>query len=1176
MGQGILTREQIAVDDITKNIRDSYGKLIEKIDSTNTVLNKNVELFEKIATAANNDRKSIDQLTAARVSAEKVVNQANANDKQRIESAKQLDKLTKAEIALREKLEQTIKGERDEVIKLQEELRRETREKRESIKATMDQGDAYETLKRDTNAAQLQFKKLAAQHGINSKQADDARRKFEMLDGELREINEGARDGRRDVGRYGDAIRGVRDNTLKWAAGITATIASLKGLFNAANEQDQINKRLKSSFDLTGESLENVSKKVEFLSRAYDTEVNEVIESATVLTNEFGIESEQAFNLIEKGFAKGANVRGEFLEQLKEYSTQFVNVGLSADEAIAVITQQENKGVFSDKGIDAIKEAGIRLTEMPKATIDALAAIGMSGEEIQRQITTGQKTVFEATQEVSREIAKLPPNAKEVGAVLADVFGGAGEDAKGFVLSLGDVSTSLNDLEDNTSDLEKAQQEIIKQFISVKQEVSNFLIPVLQFLAENFNTIVSVGGKVLRFFLIYKTVMKANELLTGKFGTLLKGLVKGFKNLVSGGKSAIATLKGIGKALKGIGFGIALELLIESAAALWDIASGAKAAREALESLERANENAAKNVERIVNKQSELFNKRMKELDIEIRTRIANGEDEKKLAKEKIEREKELASQTVASLKRTRDFKDAALAKTIQDEDRIRKFQAGELGNIQKNKSLWKEYNDLLQKYGGREKAAQMINERINRLTAESVSLNDSINEFQDVLNESTVQGIEQDSDSGSGFTPKTKEIKEQKESVKELDESYKDLEEAIRDLESAQTGSQITEISTDLEKELQKQIDLATEKGNFEKDQFINLIKDKYDLRVRDSEDIRDFEKMKAEREIKDAALLAVELERIEFEHQERLKQIRTEGVNERNEGIKQLDDAQLAYYESQKAKEVEIEKDANEEIFNAFKNIQEAITQVLTTQIDERISELDRMADAEKSNQDYLEALAANGNITAQQSIAASIEAQRELQAEQIRLAKVKQNIEMISAGLKTFTAEIEAGKTPTEALATTLTTTQVLASILGNLNFFAKGTENAPEGWAIGHENGPEIITDKNGKIKSLGEEGGAQWMYLNKGDKVKTAQQSSAILSKFDQIGMGKMISKANDSAGNSFDMMKLDQTLQGMTSKMDKLQTQINVDWQGLAGGMARVNVHTSKGGDKRTERYTIR
>ena len=53
-------------------------------------------------------------------------------------------------------------------------------------------------------------------------------------------------------------------------------------------------------------------------------------------------------------------------------------------------------------------------------------------------------------------------------------------------------------------------------------------------------------------------------------------------------------------------------------------------------------------------------------------------------------------------------------------------------------------------------------------------------------------------------------------------------------------------------------------------------------------------------------------------------------------------------------------------------------------------------------------------------------------------------------------------------------------------------------------------------------------------------------------------------------------MRLNETMEAMRGDMSKLQTQINVDWQGFASGVARLNVHTNKGGDRITERYTVR
>jgi DNA repair exonuclease SbcCD ATPase subunit len=62
------------------------------------------------------------------------------------------------------------------------------------------------------------------------------------------------------------------------------------------------------------------------------------------------------------------------------------------------------------------------------------------------------------------------------------------------------------------------------------------------------------------------------------------------------------------------------------------------------------------------------------------------------------------------------------------------------------------------------------------------------------------------------------------------------------------------------------------------------------------------------------------------------------------------------------------------------------------------------------------------------------------------------------------------------------------------------FWRGTENAPEGWALTQEKGAEVITDKYGKVKTYGNDKGAQMTYLNRGDKVYNAQKSEAYINK----------------------------------------------------------------------------
>lgn len=61
------------------------------------------------------------------------------------------------------------------------------------------------------------------------------------------------------------------------------------------------------------------------------------------------------------------------------------------------------------------------------------------------------------------------------------------------------------------------------------------------------------------------------------------------------------------------------------------------------------------------------------------------------------------------------------------------------------------------------------------------------------------------------------------------------------------------------------------------------------------------------------------------------------------------------------------------------------------------------------------------------------------------------------------------------------------------------YEKGTMDAKEGLAWTQEKGAEIITDKNGKIKTLGSNKGAQLTKMERGDKVYTASQSALMFN-----------------------------------------------------------------------------
>lgn len=171
-------------------------KAVEKSISDVESANKNLLLVEKERVKLS---QQIEKTKQAQIKLETEQNKANqAANKTRNETNKQLTEQEK----LRKKLNEAQTEGAKETALLREEIRRQNKELKDNAAATLDSEDAYKTLVRETNKAQLEFKQVAAEFGVTSEEAENARAAFEKLDEALREINTAAKDGRRDVGRY--------------------------------------------------------------------------------------------------------------------------------------------------------------------------------------------------------------------------------------------------------------------------------------------------------------------------------------------------------------------------------------------------------------------------------------------------------------------------------------------------------------------------------------------------------------------------------------------------------------------------------------------------------------------------------------------------------------------------------------------------------------------------------------------------------------------------------------------------------------------------------------------------------------------------------------------------------------------------------------------------------------
>lgn len=211
---------------------------------------------------------------------------------------------------------------------------------------------------------------------------------------------------------------------------------------------------------LTGNELKSVRDEVLAVSDTFGLDFTETMQSANTMSRAFGISVSESLKIMQDGLVSGANANGEFLDTLKEYPRYFKEAGLNAEALVAISTQATKEGIFSDKGVDTIKEGNLRLREMTTATAAALDGIGISSKQVQKDLQSGSKTTFQVMQEVANKLKELPQSSSAVGSAIADIFGGPGEDAGlAYIEMLGDVELNMDKVKAKSGDIAKAQED---------------------------------------------------------------------------------------------------------------------------------------------------------------------------------------------------------------------------------------------------------------------------------------------------------------------------------------------------------------------------------------------------------------------------------------------------------------------------------------------------------------------------------------------------------------------------------------------------------------------------------------------------------------------------------------------------------------------------------------------
>lgn len=309
----------------------------------------------------------------------------------------------------------------------------------------------------------------------------------------------------------------------------------------------------------TGEALETMRNSIAATADTMGKDFKDVLGTADNLMANFHLSGEQAMDVINKGFASGADLSGDMLQKIQQYAPTFHDAGISADQMVAII-QQTRSGIFSDKGLDIIDMASKKIREMSSGTASSLDAIGISSKQVQEDLAKGTKSTFDVIQEVSTKMKNFGADSQQVGDVLKNVFGKQGAQAGiQLIEQLDTMSTSLDEVKKQTGAWGDVQLENIK----LQKELNTYMSSMFDFSQKGFASIITAGKQFGTKILIQ--IMKGlfntinyfidwyNEslLLRGVIQTLgaafrgVWSVVKGVANLI------IDAMKQVGRSLKG-------------------------------------------------------------------------------------------------------------------------------------------------------------------------------------------------------------------------------------------------------------------------------------------------------------------------------------------------------------------------------------------------------------------------------------------------------------------------------------------------------------------------------------------------------------------------------------------------------------------------------------------------
>jgi len=188
---------------------------------------------------------------------------------------------------------------------------------------------------------------------------------------------------------------------------------------------------VKTSFaGIAEDAIEPTTEKVLNLAKAFEIDTARAAQVAgQAVTSGLAKDATNALDLLTVSMQKvPAAVREDLLDAVDEYGPFMSSIGITGERAFGLLTKSAEKGMYGiDKTGDALKEFGIRATDMSTASKAGYDLLGMSQEKMTAELLKGGDAGAAAFDKIVNGLLGMKDPVKQSQAALA-LFGTPLED----------------------------------------------------------------------------------------------------------------------------------------------------------------------------------------------------------------------------------------------------------------------------------------------------------------------------------------------------------------------------------------------------------------------------------------------------------------------------------------------------------------------------------------------------------------------------------------------------------------------------------------------------------------------------------------------------------------------------------------------------------------------------